>query len=135
MPREFPEDTAQIFISCGQSKNSDEITIAKDIATRLDNAGFRTYVAVAEQILQGVAENIFHQLSKSEYFVFVDFKREYLNSMTPPTHRGSLFSHQELAVAHYLGLDVLALQEKGVKKMTFWSAVSNLTQLSSLIGT
>jgi hypothetical protein len=59
MSREFSGDTAQIFISCGQSKNSDELTIAKDIATRLDNAGFRTYVAVEEQILRGVAENIF----------------------------------------------------------------------------
>jgi|SRR6516164_3054992 hypothetical protein len=114
--RVFPEDPAQIFISCGQSKNSDELSTAKEIAIRLDKLGYRPYVAVQEQVLLGVAENIFEQLGKSEYFVFVDFKRERLNKTSPAIHRGSLFSHQELAVAHHIGLDVLALQERGVRK-------------------
>jgi hypothetical protein len=63
-------------------------------------------VAIDVQTLQGLKESIFAQLENSEYFIFVDFKRE----------RGSLFSHQELALASYLDIEVLAFQETGVKK-------------------
>jgi len=53
-------------------------------------------------------------LAASEYFVFVDFKRERLNDTIEC--RGSLFSHQELAIASFLDLEVLAFQEAGVKQ-------------------
>jgi hypothetical protein len=55
-------------------------------------------------------------LEKSEYYIFVDFKRDQLADISPPICRGSLFSHQELALASYLDIDVLAFQELGVKK-------------------
>lgn len=105
---------ARVFISCGQNKESDEISIANQIKERLGTLGFNPYVAVREQSLLGLKENLFGQLSKSEYFVFVDFKREILD---PPSriHRGSLFCHQELAIASYLETPVLAFQESGVK--------------------
>jgi len=70
-------------------------------------------VAVAEQSLRGLKENLFEQLSRSEYFLFVDFKRERLDGTD--VHRGSLFSHQELAVASFLDIEVLAFQEQGTK--------------------
>jgi hypothetical protein len=44
----------------------------------------------------------------------VDFKRERLNGT--PDHRGSLFSHQELALASFLEIDVLGFQESGIKQ-------------------
>jgi hypothetical protein len=47
--------------------------------------------------------------------VFVDFKREQLATSTPTIHRGSLFSHQELALASYLDIPLIAFQEDGVK--------------------
>jgi len=116
MRTEQPADIrTRVFISCGQAKGTDEETIAKAIAAKLEALGFDPYIAVAEQTLRGLKENIFKQLENSEYFIFVDFKREQLNDSTPPTHRGSLFSHQELALASFLDKDVLALQETGVK--------------------
>ena len=69
---------ARVFISCGQNKNSDELETALRIRDRLSELGFDPYVAVEEQTLRGLKENIFPRLRDSEYFVFVDFKRERL---------------------------------------------------------
>jgi hypothetical protein len=106
---------ARVFISCGQNRDSSEVAIAGQIAARLDKLGFDPYVAVQEQTLNGLKENIFRQLSYSEYFVFVDFKREKLESKDA-VYRGSLFSHQELALASYLNIPILAFQENSIKK-------------------
>jgi len=107
---------ARVFLSCGQNKNTDEVSIATTIAGRLRELGFDPYIAVQEQTLRGIKENIFGQLAKSEYFIFVDFKREQLGDIVPAVHRGSLFSHQELALASYLEIPILAMQESSVKK-------------------
>lgn len=88
--------------------------IARDIAKRLETLGFDPYVALSEQTLRGVKENIFARLSESEYFLFVDFKREQLAN---GQHRGSLFSHQELAIAAYLDKQVIAFQEKDIFRL------------------
>lgn len=109
------DSKAKVFISCGQNKASDEAAIASDIAARLRVLGFDPYVATEEQTLLGIRENVFRHLQDSEYFVFVDFCREPLGATLPIVHRGSLFSHQELAVASYLELPVLLFQESGVK--------------------
>jgi hypothetical protein len=106
---------ARVFISCGQSRRFDEVETARNIATRLQELGFAPYIAIDEQTLRGLKENILAQLEKSEYFVFVDFRREQILGAHPPIYRGSLFSHQELAVAAYLDIPVLAFQEIGVK--------------------
>ena len=58
--------------------------------------------------------NIFKRLDQSEYFLFVDFKRERFDRTD--SHRGSLFSHQKLAIASFLDIAVLAFQEQGVKQ-------------------
>lgn len=115
---------ARVFISCGQTKASNELDTAHRIRDRLQEQGFEPYIAVEEQTLQGLKENIFPQLQNSEYFVFVDFKREELvphhqrgTKQSPSQeHRGSLFSHQELALASFLDLELIAFQEKGVKR-------------------
>jgi hypothetical protein len=67
------------------------------------------------QDLHGLRENIFRELRNSEYFLFVDFKRDPLGDTG--LHRGSLFSNQELAVASLLEIDVVAFREKGVKPL------------------
>jgi hypothetical protein len=117
---------ARVFISCGQTKDSDELETAHKIRDRLKELGFDPYVAVEEQTLRGLKENIFPQLQDSDYFIFVDFKREklipHVRGKTGLVwshnlhHRGSLFSHQELALASFLDLTLLAFQEKGVKQ-------------------
>ncbi len=106
---------ARVFISCGQNKDTNEVAIADQIVKRLQNLGFDPYVAVQEQTLRGIKENIFRQLSSSEYFIFVDFKREKIDDKDG-IYRGSVFSHQELALASYLDMPILALQETGIKK-------------------
>ncbi|MFX1325907.1 MAG: hypothetical protein ACFE8N_13215 [Promethearchaeota archaeon] len=112
------DSKARVFISCGQTKGTDEVTIAHKISDKLKELDFNDpepYIAVEEQTLQGVKENIFQRLSESEYFIFVDFKREQLNK--GPDHRGSLFSHQELALASFLNIETIGFREKGVKKL------------------
>jgi hypothetical protein len=106
---------ARVFISCGQTKGTDEVQIAEAIRDNLQIMGFEPYIAVLEQSLAGLTQNIYERLRNSEYFLFVDFKRELLHGCTPVVHRGSLFSHQELAIASFLDLHVLAFQENGVK--------------------
>ena len=109
---------AKVFLSCGQSKGSDEPRIAEKIQDRIRNLGFDCYMAVAEQSLRGLRENIFAQLESSDYLVFVDFKREELSiPNSKPAWRGSLFSHQELAIASYLEIPALVFQENGVKPL------------------
>jgi len=102
----------RVFVSCGQSTDTDEFELANRIGRLLDSLGYDPYVAVAEQTLRGVKENIFARLSESECFVFVDFKREVLPD---GSHRGSLFSHQELSIAAYLEKPLIAFQEQGVR--------------------
>ena len=109
------ETRARIFVSCGQNENSNEREIAGAISTRLREMGFDPYVAVQEQSLRGLRENIFAQLSSSEYFLFIDFKREQIDENGGC--RGSLFSHQELAIASYLDIPLLAFQEDGMKRL------------------
>ena len=88
---------AKVFISCGQKKETNEIEVANTIGRVLEDMGFEPYIATQEQTLLGLRENIFWHLTTSEYFLFIDFIREqFANS---PEHRGSLFSHQELAIA------------------------------------
>ena len=113
---------ARVFISCGQQKGTDEVKIAHRISEKLEKMGFEPYIAVEEISLRGVKENIFQRLGESEYFIFIDFKRERLfkpkngNFEDTGKHRGSLFSHQELAIATFLDIEALPFQEEGVKE-------------------
>jgi hypothetical protein len=104
---------ARVFISCGQARETQEAQVAHAIAEKLRARGFEPYVAVEEQTLRGLKENLFRQIENSEYFVFVDFKREELDSTG--FHRGSLFSHQELAIAANREVELIAFREAGVK--------------------
>jgi hypothetical protein len=105
---------AKVFVSCGQIQGSEEVEIASRIADRLVQLGYDPYIATQEQTLRGVKENIFGQLESSEYFIFIDLKRERLVTNDSQFHRGSLFCHQELALASYLDIPLLAFQERGV---------------------
>ncbi len=57
---------ARVFISCGQNKDSEEPKLADEIRIKLTTLGFDPYVAVAEQSLRGLKENLFERLSQSE---------------------------------------------------------------------
>ena len=128
----------RIFISCGQRKHTDEAELALKIADRLKD-DFDPYVAVVEQSVRGLRENIFNQLRTSEYFLFIDFKREEVLDPKLPflrkrrngrkrIYRGSLFTHQELAIASYLELETIAFHESGIAEA---DGMRSIMQLNS----
>jgi len=106
------EERARVFISCGQQVDTDELNRAKEIEAALRSAGFEPYLAIAHQSLLALRENLFPSLTDAEYFLFIDFRREPIGT----GYRGSLFSHQELAIASYLEIDFIGFQEQGVKR-------------------
>jgi len=65
-----PGPRARVFISCGQSKGSEEVSIASAIRDRLQELDFGP--SGNGTTLRGLKENLFVRLSTSEYFVFVD---------------------------------------------------------------
>lgn len=105
---------ARVFLSCGQRPK--EKDIAMKVKEAMENLGYDVYVAVEQHTPEGFKENIYRHLENSEYFLFIDFRREKLTNKGKETvYRGSLFSNQELAIASYLGLDILGFQEEGVE--------------------
>ena len=112
---------AIVFICCGQQKDTEEIEIARQICSSLKEHGYEPYIAVEQQCLLGVTDHIFDRIAKSEYFLFIDFRRDELNLGSQNgdengKYRGSLFSHQELAIASFLGKNVVAFKEQGVSR-------------------
>lgn len=115
---------ARVFISCGQQDGTEEYKIAADIVKKLEHEDmdFDAYFAGREVTLKDVKEVTLQKLGDAEYFIFIDFKRERLykqkNGKFEDTkkHRGSLFSHQELAIATLFDKDFLLFHEEGVKE-------------------
>jgi hypothetical protein len=108
---------AQIFVSCGQQPH--EMEIVDKIEARLKDMDFDVWVTRRTCSVNGVKEHIFTALQNSEYFLFIDFKREKLKSSFSccPAYRGSLFTNQELSIASYLGMEALGFQEEGIKEL------------------
>jgi hypothetical protein len=116
---------AKVFISCGQG-NATENRIASELEVLFKGRDFNPYVAARVQRLGDLPRAIIDELVGSDYFVFVDFRREALwdVGLRIPRfkgYRGSLYSHQELALAHYLefGENVVALQQRRVCREGF----------------
>jgi hypothetical protein len=109
------EKRTKIFISCGQRE--EEMKYIKEIEDYLVSIGYGVYIAKKQQTLEGLKENIFKELYDSEYFLFVDFKREKLYCDKGEEFRGSLFTNQELAIASFLHMPFIGFREKGIKKL------------------
>jgi hypothetical protein len=101
---------ARVFISCGQ-RNHKEKGIGLACKTYLEHKGFIAYFAEEVHSLEALTENIFHHLKRSEYFVFIDFKREEIPG---GKFRGSMFVNQEIAVAAFLDIETVGFHETGV---------------------
>jgi hypothetical protein len=110
---------ARIFISCGQEEDSSEVTVAREIKNMLegDPFNFDVYLADLEHTPHDVLRSVLHALEESEYFLFIDFKREQIvpRDRDIESCRGSLFSHQELAIATFLEIEQLRFSETGVE--------------------
>lgn len=97
---------AKVFISCGQA-TPDETKYAECAKQALAEVGFDPhdiYVATTKHSLRAIVDNIYRQLKSVEYFLFIDFDRD-------AGHPFSVFSHQELAIASFLEIPVLAFQK------------------------
>src|SRR6185436_6880392 len=105
---------ARVFISCGQQCGEREV--ARSVAGWFTEQGFRPYVALEAQSIQDINTGIIAELRRSDYYVFIDFRRERLDAHDKSGYcRGSLFSHQELAIAHALGFEhAIFFRETGV---------------------
>jgi hypothetical protein len=104
---------ARVFISCGQATEREKkIGLAVEDYFKNERK-FDTYFAERVHSSDALTENIFSFLQRSEYFIFIDFKREKLEK---DDHRGSLFVNQEIAIATFLKLRGLGFYEKGVKR-------------------
>jgi hypothetical protein len=106
--------SARVFISCGQRDGEREIAqaVAQWFATR----GYRPYVALEAQSIQNVNSGILGELRCADYYVFIDFRREAIGDGGDERFRGSLFSHQELAIAYAMGFEhAIFFREAGVK--------------------
>lgn len=99
---------ARVFVSCGE-RDDNERKIVGQIEKLLKKPGFQfePYVAVRDTTVRGLNENIMRALEDSEYFLFVDFKREPDEEQSCTC---SLYSHQELAIAAYLGTEAIAFR-------------------------
>jgi hypothetical protein len=117
---------SRVFISCGQRGSAEnpstELGVAAIVKGLLEGLGYEVYIAGEQHSLNGFTENILSILEKSEYYLFIDFRREEIvienekqqNKITQK-YRGSLFSHQELGIATYLRKEhTLIFQERGV---------------------
>lgn len=101
---------ARVFISCGQ-RTEREKSIGYSVDKYFQNRGFDTYFADRVHSPDALTENIFRFLRSSEYYIFIDFRRE---SIKNSTFRGSLFVNQELGIATFLQIPGLGFVEKGV---------------------
>jgi len=100
----------KVFVSCGQGSPREK-RLAKNIVTVLRAVGLYPYVAVTYQRLDDVSR-IIEELRTSDYYLFVDFHRP--EQQIPI----SLFTHQELALAHSFGFgaNTILLQEEGAPR-------------------
>jgi len=111
---------AKVFVSCGQA-TPEELATAAEVRIWLESQGFEVFVALETQSLSDINYGTIGHLRQADYFVFIDFPRERLTWPTkqltdPPRYRGSLFTHQELAVAYVLGFpDAVFVKHRDVE--------------------
>jgi len=116
---------AQIFLSCGQNPEWDESSFVQLIKEKIQGLGFdEPYIAVHIQSPRSIRENVFRQLQESDYFIWIDFRREKTVAKDgKETSRGSLFTNQELALASFLEMDWILFQEVGIERDGMLSAI------------
>lgn len=103
---------ARVFISCGQ-RNDKEKDIALACKNYFESKGVIAYFAEEVHSLEALTENIFRHLRNSEYFVFIDCKREELPD---GKSRGSVFVNQEIAIAAFIEVETVGFHERGVAR-------------------
>ena len=97
--------------------------MAADVSKWFANQGYSTYVATEVQTIRELNSQIIDALKSSDYFLFINLPRESVSFTAGcGTCRGSIYSNQELAVAHAFGFEHMILVthknvvEEGVSK-------------------
>ncbi len=112
-----PERRARLFLSSGQ--RGDELKWGEAVRDTLDyrtgGLGFDVFFARGNQDSKAILERVFEELHEADYFVFLDFKREQFAD-PPGGFRGSLYCHQELALACFLKTEIAVFRESGVEQ-------------------
>jgi hypothetical protein len=110
------ERRARIFLSSAQRADSQEREAVQKLAERIrSELGFDVTLGVERSAPHGVPDDVNSRLDAAEYFVLVDFDLTGSpGKEAPGGWNRSLFSHQEFAIAVYLGLDYLVLAEEGL---------------------
>lgn len=111
---------AQVFISCGQFIK-EEKKIGTAIVKYFEKRGFEPYFAEEVHSPLGLTQNIYNNLRTSEYFVCINFNRM-------DSDFGSLFVQQELAIASFQTLPLIAFHKPGIKL----KGVSKYLQVNSI---
>ncbi|MFC1806435.1 hypothetical protein ACFL09_05585 [Planctomycetota bacterium] len=103
--------SAKVFISSGQRDH--ELPFVTEVENWLRHEGYDPFLALAAQTMQDVDSGVIDALRLADYFLFIDFKRKVAGS--GEHFRGSLYAHQELALAYAFGIkECIYLQEEGL---------------------
>lgn len=123
---------SKIFISCGQA-NANEIKVANEISTWLNSVGYKPYIAIETQSILDVNGGIISELKSSDYYIFINFKRDEIVSGKTTFYRGSVFTNQELGIAYAMGFErMLFVNQKDVRKEgIFGYLVSNTPEFTN----
>jgi hypothetical protein len=106
----------RVFISCGQSSQEERTAAGRVHDLLRDTFGLDPYLAISVQGLNDILR-ITDELRAADYYLFIDFVRNDNPSI-------SIFTHQELALAHHLGFgEVIALQQDGAPRIGFLAYV------------
>jgi hypothetical protein len=120
---------ARVFISCGQATD-EERNVSSQLEAWFHSKGYDPYVAIQLQTIGDLNAGIIGALKASDYYIFVNFPREKIVVGKKECRRGSLYSHQELAIAyafgfeHFLVVNHKDVMDEGVQK----SIVSNVPE-------
>ncbi len=110
----------RIFVSCGQA-DAEERSTAAAVKIWLESQGFNVFVALETQSLNDINSGTIGELQRSDYYLFIDFPRERVllpneQLLAPARYRGSVFTHQELAIAYQLNFpDAIFLKNDTVE--------------------
>src|ERR1700694_1305689 len=105
---------SRVFISCGQ--DNEERAVSNQLEQWFRSEGYDPYVAVQVQTIRDLNAGIIGALKTSDYYIFINFRREKVIRATDEFYRGSLYSHQELAIAYAFGFDhILVVNHKEVR--------------------
>jgi hypothetical protein len=124
---------AKVFISCGQASPA-ERQVTNSISAWFSSQGFSPYVAIQVQSILDLNAGIIGDLKTSDYYLFVNLRRERLKCLPRREYRGSLFTNQELAIAYALGFEhMLMINQLGVRREgVFQFMVSNVPEFTML---